>query len=374
MAATMVTLLITEADDMKKRIPNPHNFVPACFDPRTIAIIGGKGSMGRRLAEEFFKDGYNVRLTGEEPLTEIGPTSPRVWTRAVRRWNENVCKGADVVVFSVPIALLSERDGLSRIFGHTPPRGWRDKLVIDICSTKIGPTQALSELKGASVIGTHPMFGPKLRSLAGQTVFVCPVARSDDNHVLHARRHLCLKWLKDFWARRGVQVIEVSPDEHDSFMPAVQFGVLLSILLYAEGLRQTGASLNQVQHRGTPNSRVLCTRLARMISPAMLSTYVNLAFDNPHNRKWLEVTMESLIRLQGWMVAGDREGMLAWLQNLAASQPSHFQAHFGDVSVFLDECLAKREFLAACLAQESRMRMLLDDAATNARFAHVRAA
>jgi hypothetical protein len=143
-------------------------------------------------------------------------------------------------------------------------------------------------------------------------------------------------------------------------MPAVQFGVLLSILLYGEGLRQSGASLNHVQHRGTPNSRVLCARFARMISPVMFSTYVNLAFDNPHNHKWLEGTISTLTQFQKWMNAGNREAVLAWMRELAEFQPKHFQSHFAEASVFLDECLAKREFLAACLAKETEIQGALE--------------
>ena len=316
--------------------------------------------MGHRLAQEFFKDGYEVRLTGEEPLKEIGPTQPKDWKRAVRKWNENVCKGADVVVFSVPIPLLSKPNGLAQIFGHTPPRGWRDKLVIDICSTKSGPLQALKELKGASVIGTHPMFGPKLKSLAGQTVFVCPAAPFASNHVLKARLEVRLQWLKEFWERREVHVVEIAPEEHDSFMPAVQFGVLLSVLLYGEGLRKSGVSLERVQQRGTPNSRALCARLARMISPNMLSTYVNLAFDNPHNQKWLESAIASLTQIKSWMAADDRQAVLAYMQQLAEFQPSSFRNHFTEASVFLDECFAKRDFLAGCLAKETEIRQILD--------------
>lgn len=359
---------------MKSPMRNPHNFVPDRFEPRVIAIVGGKGSMGRRMAEEFFKDGYQVRLTGEEPLAEIGPTLPKTWKRAVRRWNENVCKDADVVVFAVPIPLLSEPHGLSRIFGHTPPRGWRNKLVIDICSTKTGPTQALSELKGATVIGTHPMFGPKLKSLAGQTVFVCPVTPANRNRVLEARLGLHLQWLKEFWNRRGVQVVEASPEEHDTFMPAVQFGVLLSVLLYGEGLRQTGASLKHVQQRGTPNSRALCARFARMLSPAMLATYVNVIFDNPHNRKWLDTASESLTRLQRWIAAGDRAAVAQWMQELAGFQSSSFRGHFADAAVFQDECFANWDFLAACLANEPAVRQALQGAPAGSDAANLRAA
>jgi len=346
---------------MRTPIHNGHNFVPECFEPKVIAIVGGKGSMGHRLAQEFFKDGYEVRLTGGEPLKEVGPTQPNDWKRAIRKWNENVCKGADVVVFSVPIPLLSKPNGLTQIFGHTPPRGWRDKLVIDICSTKSGPLQALRELKGASIIGTHPMFGPKLKSLAGQTVFVCPAIPSGSNHVLKARLEVRLKWLKEFWERRDVHVVEIAPDEHDSFMPAVQFGVLLSVLLYGEGLRKSGVSLEHVQQRGTPNSRVLCARLARMISPNMLSTYVNLAFDNPHNQEWLESAIASLTQIKDWMAVGDRQALLTFMQQLAEFQPASFRNHFTEASVFLDECFAKREFLTACLAKDAEFRQVLND-------------
>jgi prephenate dehydrogenase len=136
---------------MKTTIRDPHNFVPERFEPSIIAIVGGKGSMGRRLAEEFFKEGYQVRLTGEEPLAEIGPTLPKDWKRAVRRWNENVCKDADVVVFSVPIPLLSKPDGLSCIFGHTPPRGWRNKLVIDTSTARTGQCGAYDGSKSGNL-------------------------------------------------------------------------------------------------------------------------------------------------------------------------------------------------------------------------------
>jgi hypothetical protein len=111
-----------------------------------------------------------------------------------------------------------------------------------------------------------------------------------------------------------------------------------------------------------------------MISPAMLSTYVNLAFENPHNREWLEVTIASLTRLQGWIATGNREAMRAWLQELAESQPPCFRTYFGDVSVFLDECLAKREFLMACLAQEQRIQSLLDDFSRKPAFNQLRPA
>ena len=345
-----------------KQIRNPHNFVPDKFEPKLIAIIGGEGSMGRRLAQEFFQDGYQVQITGEEAVRRSGAEGANEWKRNLRRWNRNVCKGADVVVFAVPIPILADGvdgHGLENIFGRNPSRGWRDKLVLDICSTKVGAVRALSELKGATVIGTHPMFGPKLKSFAGQTVFACPVPAPKGNHVLQARMDVRFAWLKEFWERRGASVVETSPDEHDDFVPSVQFGVLLSALLYAGGLKEGEANLAHVANHGTPNSRLLCSMLGRMISDAMLPTYVNLTFDNPRNLAWLDDAVDHLERLRSWMKEGNRNAVLAWMKELAGSQTPAFRSHFDGMWGFLNECLAKREFLTACMQMEVGLREAL---------------
>lgn len=93
---------------MKTTIRNPHSVVPDRFEPSVIAIVAGKGNMGRRLADEFFKDGYQVRLTREGSLAKIGSTLPQEWKRSVCSWNAKVCEGADAVVFSAPTPLLSD--------------------------------------------------------------------------------------------------------------------------------------------------------------------------------------------------------------------------------------------------------------------------
>jgi prephenate dehydrogenase len=330
--------------------------------------------MGQRLAEEFAKDGYEVHLTGAEPPKGSDRSLPEQWRRAVRRWDASVCKDADVVVFSVPIPILSDGNGLARIFGRTPRRGWRDKLVMDVCSTKARPLQALCELRGASIIGTHPMFGPKVRSLVGQTVFLCPVLPPTGNKVLHARLEVRKQWLGEFWQRRGVNVVEIAPDQHDQLMPALQFGVLLSVLLYGEGLKQSGVPLDRLERVGTPNSRALCARLARMISPTMLATYVNLAIDNPNNIRWLEVASETVTRLRDWMATGNRQAMLDWMQQLVTFQPASFRDYYTASSVFVDECLARRDFVAACLDNEARVQSLLNSMRGAMAQPHLRAA
>src|SRR5436190_445094 len=125
---------------MKTLIRNPHNFVPARFEPRVIAIIGGQGQMGRRFAEEFNKAGYEVRCTGDEPLSRCAVHgAPRV----LRHWNGNACNGADVVLFALPAHVLCGEKGFTHVYGRNPPRGWRDKLVIDLSSVQVPTAKTL---------------------------------------------------------------------------------------------------------------------------------------------------------------------------------------------------------------------------------------
>lgn len=330
---------------------NPHNHVESTFSPTVVAVVGGTGAMGRRLVEEFRRDGYEVRVSGQEPLRVVGPNGAREWQRALRRWNSSICKGADVVLFAVPIPAMEDETALKNIFGRTPPRGWRDKLVIDVCSTKVGPLRALAELRGATVIGTHPMFGPSVRSFAGQTVFVCPVSSARENSVLGRRMEVRMKWLRAFWERRGVQVVDIEAEDHDAFVPAVQFGVLLPVIVYAEGLRRSKVDMEAVRDRGTPNSRIMCTRIGRMISTDMLATYTNLTLDNPMNREWIEHAIQTLTEIRGWMESGDRQAMMSFMQRLVEHQPPAFREHFSAISTFLDSCLAKRELVSSVLAK-----------------------
>ena len=96
--------------------------------------------------------------------------------------------------------------------------------------------------------------------------------------------------------------------------------------------------------------------LGRMISDSMLPTYVNLAFDNPKNLAWLDDAADRLERLRSWMKTGNRNAVLAWMKDLAGSQTPAFRSHFDGMWVFLNECLAKREFLTACIQRETSLR------------------
>ena len=108
-----------------------------------------------------------------------------------------------LVILAVPISHL--RQALIQVRPHLTP----DSLVVDVCSVKEYPVQWMLDLlpPGASILGTHPMFGPDsaAESLQGRKIVLCPV------RIAPAR----YESIHGYLTGRGLVVIESGPSEHD---------------------------------------------------------------------------------------------------------------------------------------------------------------
>jgi chorismate mutase/prephenate dehydrogenase len=156
---------------------------------RTVAVIGGRGGMGALIARLFGDLGHQVLIV------DIGTELTASEASAV----------ADVVVVSVPI------DATERVIREIGPRLREDALLMDVTSVKEAPVAAMLECTRASVVGTHPMFGPNVHSLQGQRVVVC-----------RARGDAWADWVEQMLEARGLTVQETSPAHHDRMMAVVQ--------------------------------------------------------------------------------------------------------------------------------------------------------
>jgi chorismate mutase/prephenate dehydrogenase len=163
--------------------------VPPDVEPVTIAIIGGKGGMGRAMARLFGDLGHAVMIADVD--TELTP--------------KEAAALADVVVISVPIA------STEKVIREIGPHVREDALLMDVTSVKEAPLRAMLESTRASVVGTHPMFGPNVHSLQGQRVVVCSGrgAKWED-------------WLRRMLVARGLVVTDATAEQHDRAMAVVQ--------------------------------------------------------------------------------------------------------------------------------------------------------
>ena len=181
--------------------------VPLEVEPRTIAVIGGRGGMGRCVAQMFGDLGHAVMVADLD--TQLTP--------------DEAASVADVVVISVPI------DATLDVIRRLGPRVRTDALLMDVTSIKAEPVKAMLEASVASVAGTHPLFGPTVHSLQGQRVVITP-----------GRGAEWLTWLKSTLHARGLEIMETTPEEHDRAMSIVQVLVHMS----TEVLGRTLAALN----------------------------------------------------------------------------------------------------------------------------------
>lgn len=163
--------------------------VPMNIEPRTIAIIGGRGGMGRCMGNLFADLGHAVMTSDVD--TSLTP--------------EEAAGTADVVVVSVPIDVTV--DVIRRIGPLVRP----DALLMDVTSVKTAPMQAMLESSRASVAGTHPIFGPSVHSLQGQRVAFVP-GRGDE----------WSRWLHTMLEARGLTVVDTDAATHDRVMSIVQ--------------------------------------------------------------------------------------------------------------------------------------------------------
>lgn len=169
----------------------------------TLAIIG-TGKIGRWFAEFFLKEGESVIVSDkdEKTLAIVGKeleVETADNTEAVRR--------ADRVLICVPMEELE--DVVKEIRSFVRP----DQVVMDVCSIKIVPVEVMHKyIKKGTVLGTHPVFGPGVKSIVNQNFILTPIKRKEEQFAREFR-----VWLE----RRQAKVSIMSPRRHDELMSVV---------------------------------------------------------------------------------------------------------------------------------------------------------
>ena len=163
--------------------------VPPDERTRTVAVVGGEGKIGSLFARLFADVGHTVLVS--DVRTTLRPAE--------------AAAAADVVVISVPI---ERTDAVIREVG---PHVREDALLMDVTSIKEAPVAAMLESTRASVVGTHPMFGPGVHTVQGQRVVLC-----------RARGDAWADWTRRTLEARGLVVTETTPAQHDRAMSIVQ--------------------------------------------------------------------------------------------------------------------------------------------------------
>ena len=116
---------------------------------------------------------------------------------------------SDIVIVSVPINVTEET------IAEIAPKMKAGSLLMDFTSIKVKPVEAMRKFAPSDVeiLGTHPMFGPTIRTIRGQTVILVPVKGRSE------------KWfpvIRELFEESGAHVEITTAAEHDMLVSVVQ--------------------------------------------------------------------------------------------------------------------------------------------------------
>lgn len=160
--------------------------------------------MGRWFANLLLKDGKDVLITGrsEQKLLEVKEQLNVETSTSIA-----AVKSADVVIISVPI------DTFEAVVKELQPHIHPEQIILDVTSIKVSPVDIMHRyLKSASVLGTHPVFGPGARDLVNKNFVLTPTNEKEQALAEKVRQYL---------EKLGASVSLMPPQEHDKMMAVV---------------------------------------------------------------------------------------------------------------------------------------------------------
>lgn len=261
-------------------------------EPKRVTIVGGAGAMGGLLGRMFRELGHHVEIADlQTPRTalELAPDS-------------------DVVVISVPIAVT---EAVIRELG---PKLRSDALLLDVTSIKTSPLAAMLASTTASVVGTHPMFGPGAQSLLGQRIVVC-----------RGRGDAWYKWLLESFRARGLVVTEAAPDEHDRAMALVQVLTHFQTQVFGLALARSGVPLAESRRFTSPAYLMELYVAARHFAQAA-DLYGPIEMRNPGTQQVTALFRNAAVELS---------------EILESQDQARFEAMFDEVRAFFGEFAAE---------------------------------
>jgi len=274
--------------------------VPPDVEPRTVAVIGGRGGMGALMASMFADLGHAVMIADVD--TDLTP--------------EDAAKAADVVVISVPIDVTVD------VIRRLGPLVREDALLMDVTSTKREPLEAMLDASSASVLGTHPLFGPSVHSLQGQRLVLVP-GRGDE----------WLDWGRQMFAARGLNILETTAERHDRAMGVVQVLTHFSTEVMGRTMATLGVDIQETLEFTSPVYLMELLMTARHFAQSP-DLYASIQMSNPETERVTRSFIETARTLASTVAKGDREAFRRMF--------SDTHDFFGD---FTDRALEQSSFL-----------------------------
>jgi len=262
-------------------------------------ILGGRGKMGARFAGAFEALGHRLSIFDKNDVLQ-----------------PCLIESADIILLCVPM------DQCEAVALEVAPHVRKDALLCDINSLKAGVCEVYREKCRGEALGTHPMFGPSVRTFRRQKVVLCPVKPGPR-----------AEWFTRLLGRMGCELIETDPQTHDRMMAIIQVLTHLGTMVMGEAFRRSAVPVEQTLSFTSPIYRLELSMVGRIFAQDP-NLYAEIALCNPQSAEMRKHLRDATELLTGIMDRSDRDAF----RNTFLSIREHFK-DFSDEAMELSDLL-----------------------------------
>ncbi len=291
-----------------------------------VLVVGGAGAMGSWFVDFFREHGHTVSVSDIDaddsvPLDE--------------------CDGFDCVVVAVPIDVTVDvvEEVVERMTSG---------LLMDVTSVKGEPVEAMQEAADdVEVLGTHPMFGPTVRSMRGQTVIV-----------VEERPGPLTEEVVETFEEAGANVQHASPLEHDEMMAVVQGLTHYSYVSIGRALERLEFDVGESRRFMSPVYSIMLDFVGRVLdqNPHL---YADIQMHQPVEEVH-EALIESAASLAEDVADEDHEGFVSQMQAAARHYGDTTSAHRRSGKL-IDASVSEYHELHESVGEERAVRHIYSD-------------
>jgi len=279
-----------------------------------MLIVGGTGGTGSWFASYFKDHGFLVSVWGPSGRVEV---AERLGVRFANDLMAEVSE-SDIVLLSVPIKETA------KVVEELAPRMRPGSLLMDVTSLKSEPMKAMQKWapEGVEVLGTHPMFGPTIPTIRGQTVILVPA------------QGRCDSWLspmEEIFRKDGARVEVLGAEEHDHIMAVVHALTHFAYISIGSTLRSLDFDVDRSRRFMSPVYEIMIDFVGRILAQSP-ELYASIQ-ENPEAKRVREAYIEECKRLAKLADDGDSAGFMDAMKSAA----DHFEGG--------DEALARSDRL-----------------------------